>query len=261
MMFVPTADPPQISTQPQDQIEAVGSATFTVQVSGKQPIAYSWECKLTGHSEYQVVSIQGTGVRGGDTNTLTIDDIRKDDEGDYRCLIYNSAGKVHSSDAKLILCKLDMTHLLLPFLYNSEVYVAYIYPLCDIWFPTAEAPEVTTQPQDDVGPVRCATVYHWDKFDVWKKRFTAWMAHEKLRVSDLFRKFDSNNDGVLTREEFMEGLKATRKYGGDVCKFDLQAFLFHLSKQDIGLYVLALFPLINRVIIIISRQFCCHVST
>ena len=103
MMFVPTADPPQISTQPQDQIEAVGSATFTVQVSGKQPITYRWECKLTGHSEYQLVSIRGTGVCGGDTNTLTIDDIRKDDEGDYRCLIYNSAGKVHSGDAKLIL--------------------------------------------------------------------------------------------------------------------------------------------------------------
>ena len=98
-----TGEAPEITSHPQYQINATGKATFTVQVSGKQPITCRWECKLTGHSEYQLVSIRGTGVRGGDTNTLTIDDIRKDDEGDYRCLIYNSAGKVHSSDAKLIL--------------------------------------------------------------------------------------------------------------------------------------------------------------
>ena len=28
-------------------------------------------------------------------------------------------------------------------------------------------------------------------------------------MSDLFRRFDSNHDGMLTREEFMKGLKAS----------------------------------------------------
>ena len=32
---------------------------------------------------------------------------------------------------------------------------------------------------------------------------------QKLRVNDLFRRFDSNHDNMLTREEFMKGLKAS----------------------------------------------------
>ena len=46
-------------------------------------------------------------------------------------------------------------------------------------------------------------------FDAWKQRFIAWVDQQKLRVSDLFRRFDSNHDGILTREEFMKGLKAS----------------------------------------------------
>ena len=38
-----------------------------------------------------------------------------------------------------------------------------------------------------------------------------WIDQNKLRVSDLFRRFDSNHDGMLTREEFMKGLKASGK--------------------------------------------------
>ena len=46
-------------------------------------------------------------------------------------------------------------------------------------------------------------------FDAWRKRFNGWVDQQKLRVSDLFRRFDSNNDGMLSREEFMKGLKAS----------------------------------------------------
>ena len=46
-------------------------------------------------------------------------------------------------------------------------------------------------------------------FDAWQQRFVAWVNQNKLRVSDLFRRFDSNHDGMLTREEFMKGLKAS----------------------------------------------------
>ena len=35
------------------------------------------------------------------------------------------------------------------------------------------------------------------------------MDQQKLRVNDLFRRFDSNHDGLLSREEFMKGLKAS----------------------------------------------------
>ena len=46
-------------------------------------------------------------------------------------------------------------------------------------------------------------------FDNWRKRFNGWVDQQKLRVNDLFRRFDGNHDGMLTREEFMKALKAS----------------------------------------------------
>ena len=46
-------------------------------------------------------------------------------------------------------------------------------------------------------------------FEAFRKRFNGWVDQQKLRVNDLFRRFDSNHDGMLTREEFMKGLKAS----------------------------------------------------
>ena len=50
-------------------------------------------------------------------------------------------------------------------------------------------------------------------FDAWRKRFLSWIDQQKLRVADLFWGFDSNHDGMLTRDEFMKGLKASGKGG------------------------------------------------
>lgn len=50
-------------------------------------------------------------------------------------------------------------------------------------------------------------------FASWKKRFTSWADQQKLRINDLFRRFDSNHDGMLTREEFMKGLRASGEAG------------------------------------------------
>ena len=49
-------------------------------------------------------------------------------------------------------------------------------------------------------------------FDAWRKRFNGWVDQQKLRVNDLFRRFDSNHDNMLTREEFMKGLKASGRF-------------------------------------------------
>ena len=51
-------------------------------------------------------------------------------------------------------------------------------------------------------------------FDNWRKRFNAWVDQQKLRLNDLFRRFDGNHDGMLTREEFMKALKASGKLVG-----------------------------------------------
>ena len=104
MMLVPTADPPQISTQPQDQIEAVRSTSFSVQVRGTLPFSYSWEYNLDAGSKWQHVSSRASGV---DTDTLVINDIEKGDEGNYRCVISNFAGSINSKSAKLTLGTLN----------------------------------------------------------------------------------------------------------------------------------------------------------
>ena len=38
------------------------------------------------------------------------------------------------------------------------------------------------------------------------------MNKQKLQVSNLFQQFDSNDDGKLTREEFVKGLEASGIY-------------------------------------------------
>ena len=112
---LPAAESPQISTQPQDQMDVVGRAAFSVQVNGTQPLSYRWECNLDGGSEWQLVASRASG---DDTNVLVIDHIQKGDEGKYRCVISNPAGEVHSESAKLTVGMLHMTHLQLPSLFS-----------------------------------------------------------------------------------------------------------------------------------------------
>eukprot|EP00731_Ephydatia_muelleri_P031615 Em0023g122a len=46
-------------------------------------------------------------------------------------------------------------------------------------------------------------------FEAWRQRFVACVVQNKLRVNDLFRRFDDDHDGMLTKEEVMKGLKAS----------------------------------------------------
>lgn len=49
-------------------------------------------------------------------------------------------------------------------------------------------------------------------FNKWKQHFVTWADQEQLQLEELFRRFDSDHDGKLTRAEFIEGLKATGKF-------------------------------------------------
>ena len=53
------------------------------------------------------------------------------------------------------------------------------------------------------------------------------MNHKKSRVTDLFRKMDTDNDGQVHRDEFVNGIIKTSKY------FIFISFLLVLSKLDI----------------------------
>ncbi|KAK7902142.1 hypothetical protein WMY93_018911 [Mugilogobius chulae] len=47
-------------------------------------------------------------------------------------------------------------------------------------------------------------------FDVWRKRYMRWMNHKKSRVMDFFRRMDKDQDGKVTRQEFIEGILTSK---------------------------------------------------
>uniref|UniRef100_A0A8C7LGL6 Dystonin n=1 Tax=Oncorhynchus kisutch TaxID=8019 RepID=A0A8C7LGL6_ONCKI len=47
-------------------------------------------------------------------------------------------------------------------------------------------------------------------FDVWRKRYMRWMNHKKSRVMDFFRRIDKDQDGKVTRQEFIEGILSSK---------------------------------------------------
>lgn len=49
-------------------------------------------------------------------------------------------------------------------------------------------------------------------FDVWRKRYMRWMNHKKSRVMDFFRRIDKDQDGKVTRQEFIEGILSSSKF-------------------------------------------------
>ncbi|XP_026679724.1 microtubule-actin cross-linking factor 1-like isoform X2 [Diaphorina citri] len=49
--------------------------------------------------------------------------------------------------------------------------------------------------------------FSWDD---WRKRFLRFMNHKKSRLTDLFRKMDKNNDGLIPREDFVDGIIKTK---------------------------------------------------
>uniref|UniRef100_A0A8C2GHF6 Dystonin n=1 Tax=Cyprinus carpio TaxID=7962 RepID=A0A8C2GHF6_CYPCA len=47
-------------------------------------------------------------------------------------------------------------------------------------------------------------------FNVWRKRYMRWMNHKKSRVMDFFRRIDKDQDGKVTRQEFIDGILSSR---------------------------------------------------
>ncbi|CAH0385023.1 unnamed protein product, partial [Bemisia tabaci] len=49
--------------------------------------------------------------------------------------------------------------------------------------------------------------FSWDE---WRKRFLNFMNHKKSRLTDLFRKMDKNNIGLIPRDDFIDGIIKTK---------------------------------------------------
>ena len=60
--------------------------------------------------------------------------------------------------------------------------------------------------------------FRFFNFDQWCKRFVAWVDQNKLKVDDLFIRFA--HDGMLTREQFKNGLTASGKERGNCVRIN-----------------------------------------
>lgn len=47
---------------------------------------------------------------------------------------------------------------------------------------------------------------------LFSTQFLKFMNHKKSRLTDLFRKMDKNNDGLIPREDFIQGIMNTSDY-------------------------------------------------
>ena len=102
MYFLYSAEPPRITTHPQNVKDAIpgNSAKFTVQATGTEPLNYNWQLRTaekgSGNKEWEPC---GTGRSDG--TTLSIPTLQKANEGSYRCVISNHAGTEISKEAQL----------------------------------------------------------------------------------------------------------------------------------------------------------------
>ncbi len=46
---------------------------------------------------------------------------------------------------------------------------------------------------------------------MWRKKYMRWMNHKKSRVMDFFRRIDKDQDGKITRQEFIDGILASSR--------------------------------------------------
>ena len=99
LLYLYVADPPRITTHPQDLKNAVPGkpVMFTIQATGTEPLNYHWQWKpieKDGSQNWQLCDAEWS-----DGATLTIP-MQKSNEGSYRCVISNCAGNQASIPAK-----------------------------------------------------------------------------------------------------------------------------------------------------------------
>ena len=106
VLFVHAADPPRITTHPQELKNVVQGkpAKFSIEGSGTEALNYCWLWKPAEEAgeneEWQECDVKWS--KGG---TLIISKVEKSNEGSYRCIVSNFAGNQTSIPANLTVGK------------------------------------------------------------------------------------------------------------------------------------------------------------
>jgi len=99
MLLFGLDEPPQVTTHPESlsNVSLGTAAMFTIQTTGTEPLKYLWQWKPAGEGD----GSEEWQLCGVEKPVLTIPSVQKSDEGQYRCVIYNLAGRQISKPAKL----------------------------------------------------------------------------------------------------------------------------------------------------------------
>lgn len=107
-------------------------------------------------------------------------------------------------------------------MWNIQKTTVTPHRLCTVWLSGWNLTSERTSVEQGRFSV-CTSNSHWLKlvfqlkefanfdFDVWRKRYMRWMNHKKSRVMDFFRRIDKDQDGKITRQEFIDGILASSK--------------------------------------------------
>ena len=100
--FSHAADPPTITTHPQEVKNAVPGklVTFSIEATGTEPLSYQWQYEA-GSEGLQLYDVEKSP--GANSSTLTIPRVKKLNEGSYYCIVRNCAGSETSKYAALSL--------------------------------------------------------------------------------------------------------------------------------------------------------------
>jgi hypothetical protein len=95
--FLPGTGPAEITTQPANRVVPAGESTsFSVTVSGTAPLSFQWQ-------RNGVDLVDGDGVSGATSSTLTLSNVQPGDAGSYTVVIGSPAGTVTSPAATLVM--------------------------------------------------------------------------------------------------------------------------------------------------------------
>ena len=101
------AKPPRVIVQPKELKDAVACkpVTFTIEVTGTEPLSYHWQRNVGGASgRWQSCDVET--FPGANSHTLTIPSVQKSDEGSYCCVISNIVDSQISESVQLSIGKL-----------------------------------------------------------------------------------------------------------------------------------------------------------
>ena len=102
--FYPPVDPPDIIQSPSKQLEVdPGSqVVFSVDATTNAGVLmYQWQL-----NDRDLLHPSPENISGTTTATLTISNIDRRNEGMYRCIVSNDAGRTASNHAQLTVCEL-----------------------------------------------------------------------------------------------------------------------------------------------------------